>query len=76
MAGTVWAIQRDGSRIPIENWLYEAWRRGEVTDPFLLAPLQSAVRFNLTPGWPSPKTDPEGRATPPTAHEALPGEGL
>lgn len=43
-------IKRNGERILVEAWLLHAYRRGEVTDPFLLADLDACVRFYSTHG--------------------------
>lgn len=44
-------IQANGERIPVEQWLYDSWARGQVTDPDLLRFLNGAVEIRPF-GWP------------------------
>lgn len=46
------AIQRNGERIPIEAWVYNAWIRGELRDPYLRRFLDLAVEIREGFGWP------------------------
>lgn len=44
-------IQPNGERIPVEQWLYDAWMQARVTDPDLLRFLNGAVEIRPF-GWP------------------------
>lgn len=39
-------IKRNGERLRFERWLYEAYIRGQVSDPMLASALNSCVRFH------------------------------
>lgn len=39
------AIQPNGERLRYEDWVVDMWRFGQLTDPFLLRGLQSAVEI-------------------------------
>lgn len=43
--GTIYAIQWDGERHPVERWAYRGWREGWLTDPLILRSLRGAVAF-------------------------------
>lgn len=42
---TVTCVMSNGERFPLERWVYDRWRQGNLKDPALLDILRRAVRI-------------------------------